>query len=67
LSFPGQPKGFISGIVAKEFLIVAGDKNSTVEELLQRGKRFILQLPSLRMFRENNRHIKLVTAEMKEL
>ncbi|HEY6975221.1 MAG TPA: hypothetical protein VH396_02960, partial [Chitinophagaceae bacterium] len=46
--FPDQPKGFISGIVAKEFLKVKGDGNSTIEELLQKEKRFILQLPSLR-------------------
>jgi len=46
--FPDQPKGFISGIVSKEFLTVRGDGNSTIEELLQKERRFILQLPSLR-------------------
>jgi hypothetical protein len=46
--FPDQQKGFISGIVAKQFLAVRGDGNSTIEELLQPEKRFILQLPSLR-------------------
>jgi hypothetical protein len=47
--------------------MVAGDGNSTVEELLRREKRFVFQLPSLRMFRENNRHIKLVTAESERI
>jgi len=46
--FPDQQKGFISGIVAKQFLAVRGDGNLTIEELLQKEKRFILQLPSLR-------------------
>src|SRR5262249_15635145 len=46
--YPDQQKGFISGIVAKEFLAVKGDGNSTIEELLEKEKRFILQLPSLR-------------------
>jgi hypothetical protein len=46
--FPGEKKGRISGIVGKEFLSVTGDGIATVEELLQRDKRFILQLPVLR-------------------
>ena len=46
--FPDQPKGFISGIVIKEFLTVTGDGRSTIEELLRKEKRFILQLPSLK-------------------
>jgi hypothetical protein len=46
--FPNESKGFISGIAAKEFLTVKGDGYSTVKELLQKEKRFILQLPSLK-------------------
>jgi hypothetical protein len=46
--FPNKAKGFISGVVEKEFLTVEGDSISTIEELLKKEKRFILQLPSLR-------------------
>lgn len=45
--FPGETKGYISGIVAKEFLTVYGDGQSTLLQLLQKDKRFILQIPSL--------------------
>jgi len=46
--FPNEAKGKISGIVGKEFLSVTGDGIATVEELLQKDQRFILQLPVLR-------------------
>ncbi len=46
--YPGQEKGNISGIVGKEFLSVTGDGTSTIEQLLQKDQRFILQLPVLR-------------------
>jgi len=46
--YPGEEKGRISGIVSKEFLTVTGDGFATVEELLQRDQRFILQLPFLK-------------------
>ena len=45
--YPDQPKGCISGIVGKEFLTVKGDGTSTIETLLSKDKRFILQLPTL--------------------
>ncbi|MBI2731150.1 MAG: D-alanine--D-alanine ligase [Sphingobacteriales bacterium] len=45
--YPGESKGHISGIVAKEFLAVYGDGQSTLLQLLQRDKRFVLQIPSL--------------------
>lgn len=45
---PGEPKGFISGIVGKEMLSVTGDGHSTVEALLCRNERYVLQLPLLR-------------------
>ena len=45
---PREKKGCISGIVAKEFLCVTGDGNSSMDELLQKEKRHILQLPVLR-------------------
>jgi hypothetical protein len=45
--YPDQPAGHISGIVLKEFLTVKGNGVSTVTELLQEDKRFILQLTVL--------------------
>lgn len=45
--YPGEQKGYISGIVGKQFLTVTGDGNSTVEELLKKDKRYILQLSTL--------------------
>ncbi len=46
--YPGQAGGNISGIVGKHFLKVKGDGQSTIEQLLNREKRYILQLSSLR-------------------
>ena len=46
--YPNQVNGTISGIVQKEFLSVTGDGVSTIEELLHKDKRFILQLETLR-------------------
>ena len=46
---PEEKKGHISGIVGKEFLAVTGDGHSTVEALLLKQDRFILQLPALRI------------------
>lgn len=44
---PDKPDGFISGIVAKEFLIVTGDAVSTLTQLLQKDPRYHFQLPAL--------------------
>ena len=46
--YPNESKGHISGIVEKEFLAVTGDRISSIEELLQKEKRFVLQLPVLK-------------------
>ena len=46
--YPDHPKGNISGIVGKHFLKVEGDGQSTIEQLLKKEKRYILQLSSLR-------------------
>jgi hypothetical protein len=46
--YPNEEKGHISGIVKKEFLAVTGDGASTVEQLLLKNKRAVLQLPVLR-------------------
>lgn len=46
--YPGEEKGHVSGIVGKHFLQVAGDGTATIEQLLRRDQRYILQLPALR-------------------
>ncbi len=46
--FPNKANGTISGIVRKEFLAVTGDGVSTMEELVRKNKRYILQLPVLK-------------------
>lgn len=45
--FPHEKHGKITGIVAKEFLIVKGDGLSTIEELLKANPRFEFQLKAL--------------------
>ena len=45
--FPNQPKGKITGIVAKEFLIVTGNGHSTIEQLIKSNPRYELQLKIL--------------------
>jgi hypothetical protein len=46
--YPHEKNGRITGIVAKEFLIVVGDGCSTIEELLKANPRFEFQLKILR-------------------
>ena len=45
--YPGEPKGYVSGIVRKEMMAVRGNGRSTMLALLQQDKRCILQLPVL--------------------
>lgn len=45
---PGSERGRISGIVGKEFLSVVGNGQATVEALLLKEDRYVLQLPALR-------------------
>lgn len=45
--YPNEQRGHISGIVGKELLTIIGDGISTVEQLLQKDKRYVLQLPVL--------------------
>jgi hypothetical protein len=45
--YPNETKGNISGIVQKEFLTVKGDGKGTLRELLEKDRRYILQLPAL--------------------
>lgn len=46
--FPNEPKGRITGIVGKEFMIVTGDGKSTLENLIKKDPRYELQLDVLR-------------------
>ncbi len=46
--YPGEERGRISGIVGKEFLTVTGDGTSTIEMLLKKDSRYILQLDTLK-------------------
>jgi hypothetical protein len=61
--FPNKEKGHISGIVKKEFLAVRGDGVSTVERLLLKNKRAILQLPTLRIKEKDKMNIVLQKEE----
>lgn len=45
--FPNEKKGRITGIVAKEFMILTGDGKSTLEELIKQNPRYELQLTVL--------------------
>ena len=52
--YPDESKGRITGIVAKEHLIVTGDGKSTIKELLKQNPRHALQLNVLyREYKEN--------------
>ena len=45
--YPHEKQGRITGIVAKEFLIVTGDGNLTIENLIRKDPRHELQLKTL--------------------
>ena len=45
--YPHEKLGRVTGIVAKEFLIVTGDGASTIEELLKKDPRHEMQLKAL--------------------
>jgi hypothetical protein len=65
--YPNETHGRISGIVRKELLGVKGDGSATIRELLQRDKRFILQLPVLEKVYGNGLNEVLPAGEEKEL
>jgi hypothetical protein len=46
--FPNQQKGKITGIVAKEFLIIEGDGRSTIQQLVLKNPRYAFQLEALK-------------------
>ncbi|KAA0993934.1 D-alanine--D-alanine ligase [Dyadobacter sp. UC 10] len=45
--FPNKEKGKITGIVAKEFLIVVGDGRSNIQALVEKNPRYHLQMNAL--------------------
>jgi len=47
IRFPHEKSGKITGIVAKEFLIVEGNASATIEELLKANPRYEFQLKAL--------------------
>jgi sporulation protein YlmC with PRC-barrel domain len=57
--YPNEEKGYISGIVKKELLGVTGNGVSTVEQLLLKNKRAVLQLPVLRKTEKDKMNIVL--------
>lgn len=46
--YPNQSEGNITGMVEKGFLTVIGNGYSTIEELLLKNPRYILQIPAIR-------------------
>ena len=61
--YPNEEKGHISGIVKKEFLSVKGDGVSTIEQLLLKNKRAVLQLAVLRKTEHDKMNILLKNGE----
>lgn len=47
IKLPSEDKGKITGIVAKEFLILTGNGNNTIRELLNKDLRYQFQLKAL--------------------
>lgn len=47
IRIPGEKKGFISGIVGKEFLTVIGNGKDSIRKLLTKDQRHVLQIPFL--------------------
>lgn len=64
---PGDDRGFITGIVAKEFMIVKGDGTSTITQLVQKDPRYHLQLPALQKIYGEGLNTILEKEELKNL
>lgn len=64
---PGEPNGFITGIVAKEFLIVKGDGVSTLTQLVEKDPRYHFQLAALQKIYGNGLNEVLEKDETKNL
>ena len=61
--YPNKENGIVSGIVKKEFLAVKGDGFSTINELLRKNKRYILQLSVLQKTHGNKMETVLLKDE----
>jgi hypothetical protein len=59
--FPHEKKGRITGVVAKEFLIIEGDGSATIEDLLKLNPRYELQLKALQ--KEYGNQLKTILAK----
>lgn len=64
---PNQADGFISGIVAKEFLIVKGDGHSTLTQLIEKDPRYHFQLSALQKIYGEGLNAILEKEEVKNL
>ena len=64
---PDKPDGFITGIVAKEFLIVKGDGNSTLTQLIEKDPRSHFQLAALQKIYGEGLNTVLQKDEIKNL
>lgn len=65
--YPNEKKGRVTGIVAKEFLIVVGDGISSIESLIKKNPRFELQLNPLRKEYGDQLHEVLKKGEKRNL
>jgi hypothetical protein len=64
---PDAENGFISGIVAKEFLIVRGDGVSNLTQLIEKDPRYHLQLTALQKIYGEELNLVLEKDEQKNL
>ena len=64
---PDKTDGFISGIVAKEFLIVKGDGSSTLTQLIEKDPRYHFQLAALQKIYGEGLNAVLEKDELKNL
>jgi len=65
--YPNEETGHVSGIVRKELLSVTGNGQSTIQQLLLKDKRFILQLPVLQQLYGDGLKEVLPAGEQREL
>ena len=64
---PGEADGFITGIVAKEFLIIKGDGVATITELVMKDPRYHFQLAALKKIYGDEMNTVLKKDELKNM
>ncbi len=64
---PEQPDGVITGIVAKEFLIIKGDGISTLTQLIEKDPRYHFQLTALEKIYGEELNTVLAKEELKNM